>query len=86
MEMPKNACPRLRELSGGVHETLDISVVSVYEPYLLEEVLADVESAESGELLLVLVLVPEVGLLDLHLVARVLLSAVLKVTVPMRIK
>ena len=58
----------------------------MYEPYLLEEVLADVESAESGELLLVLVLVPKVGLLDLHLVARVLLSAVLKVTVRMRIK
>ena len=49
----------------------------MYEPYLLEEVLADVESAEPGELLLVLVLVSEVGRLDLHLIARVLLPAVL---------
>ena len=45
--------------------------------FLLEEVLADVESAEPGELLLVLVLVSEVGRLDLNLVARVLLAAVL---------
>ena len=50
-------------------------------PFLLEEVLADVESAEPGELLLVLVLVPEVRLLDLRLVARVLLPAVLKIAV-----
>ena len=47
--------------------------------YALEEILADVESAEPGELLLVLVLVAKVGLLDLHLVACVLLPAILKV-------
>ena len=61
--------------------SLEQDYVPLQGQLLLEEVFADVESAEPGHLLLVLVLVAKVRLLDLLLAARVLLPAVLKVAV-----